>query len=240
MTGDAYVVDERDLPAEQDEGDTASTRVTIDASAGCPRLEQRVIRFEPGRSRARVHPGAHAVLYVVSGRGELLLEGERHALEPEMGVYAAPGERYEVDNPGPEELVAVAVVADAESVDGRRRGVTVRYADQPALPAGKDREFRYLVNQEVGCPDVTQFVGSIPPGRSPMHSHSYDEVIYVLDGEGVLHTEGRATTIAAGSCIHLPPLLMHCLENRGDRPMRVLGVFHPAGDPASRAAEAPE
>ena len=44
----------------------------------------------------------------------------------------------------------------------------------------------------------------------------------------------------AGSCIHLPPLLLHSLENSGTSPMRVVAVFHPAGDPASRAYEANE
>jgi hypothetical protein len=28
---------------------------------------------------------------------------------------------------------------------------------------------------------------------------------------------------------------LHCLENSGAENMRVLGVFHPSGDPASRA-----
>ena len=68
-------------------------------------------------------------------------------------------------------------------------------------------------------------------------SHVYDEVIYVIDGEGKLHLEGTETEIAGGSCIHLPPLVEHCLENSGKGPMRVLGVFHPSSDPASRAYE---
>ena len=116
----------------------------------------------------------------------------------------------------------------------------VRYGDRPPLPAGKDREFRYLVHRDTGSPDVTQFIGTIPPGRAPDHSHVYDEVIYVLDGRGSLHVEGRSFPIQAGSCMHLPPLLEHAVENAGDTPMRVLGVFHPSGDPASRAYEANE
>jgi len=31
---------------------------------------------------------------------------------------------------------------------------------------------------------VTQFIGFIPPGRAPDHFHRYDEVIYILAGEG--------------------------------------------------------
>jgi mannose-6-phosphate isomerase-like protein (cupin superfamily) len=107
------------------------------------------------------------------------------------------------------------------------------------LPASPNREFRYLVNQDMGCLDVTQFVGVIPPGRAGMHSHVYDEVVYVLEGEGFLHLDGdESTPIGPGSCIHLPPFREHSLENVGATPMRVLGVFHPSGDPASRATEA--
>jgi mannose-6-phosphate isomerase-like protein (cupin superfamily) len=118
--------------------------------------------------------------------------------------------------------------------------VTVRYADRPALPATPNREFRLLVDEDAGCVDVTQFVGLIPPGRAPMHSHTYDEVVYVLEGEGVLHLGGEDTPLRPASCIHLPPLEEHCLENTGPTPMRVLGVFHPSGSPAAKAYVANE
>jgi mannose-6-phosphate isomerase-like protein (cupin superfamily) len=236
-----YVVAEQDVESRRDPGDTAETRVTIDASVGCENLEQRLMRFAPGRSRPRSLSGAEELLYVVAGSGTLLIGDTEHALEPETGAYVADGETWAVENPGPADLVLVAVRAPASNgADPERRKVTVRYADQPALPASPDREFRYLVNQDAGCRDVTQFVGVIPPGRAPLHSHTYDEVVYVVEGEGVLHLGGKDTPLTPGSCIHLPPYVMHCLENVGDVPMRVLGVFHPSGDPASRAAVANE
>jgi mannose-6-phosphate isomerase-like protein (cupin superfamily) len=234
-----YVVDERAVAGSKRAGDTACVRVTIDGSSGCERLEQRVLRFDPGRSQLRRSADRQEVLYVAGGRGRLELDGTQHELEPDMGVFVAAGEQYVVENGGPEELVLVSVTAPQQhepSPNGRR---TVRWADQPSLPASPNREFRFLVNMDAGCRDITQFVGVIPPGRAPMHSHTYDEVIYVVEGEGVLHLGGRDTPIASGSCIHLPPRVKHCLENTGGIPMRVLGVFHPAGDPASRASEAP-
>ncbi len=232
-----YVVAESALDANRNEGDTASVRVAIDASHGCERLEQRIVRFGPGRSAEQVLEGRQEVLYVVSGRGTLVVSGEPHELEPEMGAYLAPGDRYAVENPGPDELLVVSVTAAQEETQNGAHPVTVRYADRPVLPASPNREFRYLVNEELGCRDVTQFVGIIPPGRAAMHSHTYDEVVYVIEGEGVLHIAEEHTPIAQGSCIHLPPLEEHCLENTGSQPMRVLGVFHPSGDPASRAYE---
>ena len=159
--------------------------------------------------------------------------GEDHELEPDTGAFLVPGDRYEIENPGPQDVVIVSVSAPCEASERSR--VTVRYADRPVFPASPNREFRFLVNEDSGCLDVTQFVGVIPPGRAPMHSHTYDEVVYVVDGEGVLHLGGRDTPLGPGSCIHLPPLEEHCLENTGPTPMKVLGVFHPSGDPASRA-----
>jgi mannose-6-phosphate isomerase-like protein (cupin superfamily) len=234
-----YVVHEWELQGTRQDGDTASTKTTIDASVGCKNLEQRLHRFAPGRSQARAVGESQEVMYVASGRGTVLVDGRAHDVEPDTGVYVAPGETYEVENPGPDELVIVAARAPQgrkdEKVPEHR---TVRFVDQPPLPASPDREFRYLVTQEVGCRDVTQFVGTIPPGRAPDHSHVYDEVVYVVEGEGMLHIGEESTPIATGSCIHLPPLLEHCLENTGPRPMRVMGVFHPAGDPSSRVPEA--
>jgi quercetin dioxygenase-like cupin family protein len=229
-----FVTDEASVPVRRDGG--ATTRVTIDRSAGSERLEQRVLRLEEGRVARRAPEGRHELLYVVSGGGRLLTDGASHALEPGTGAFLLAGEEHELEG---NDLVLVSVTAPVEA-DGGRRGVIVRYDDRPVLGAGKDREFRYLVNQDVGCREVTQFVGTIPPGRAPMHSHDYDEVVYVLEGEGVLHIAGTSTPIGPGSCIHLPPRELHCLENVGAAPMRVLGVFHPSGDPASRAAEMAE
>lgn len=232
-----YTAAELDVPARRDPGDTAEVRVVIDRSCGCERLEQRVIRFAPGRSRVRCSDARQELLYVVSGTATLLLEGVPHALEPAMGVYVVAGERYEIENEGPEDLVVVSVLAPQELPTRNRRRVTIRYEDRPALPASPNREFRYLVNEDAGCPDVTQFVGVIPPGRAPLHSHTYDEVVYVIEGKGILHMNGHQTRLGPGSCMHLPPLHEHSLENTGAGAMRVLGVFHPAGDPASRAHE---
>ena len=232
-----YVVAEHEVESRLESG-TAQARVTIDRACGCERLEQRVLRFGPGRSEERATGERQEVLYVASGRGLLHAVGEAHGLEPDTGAFLVPGDRYEVENPGPGELVLVSVAAPCEG--SRRSQVTVRYANRPVLPASPNREFRFLVNEDAGCLDVTQFVGVIPPGRAPMHSHTYDEVIYVVEGEGILHLGGRDTPIGPGTCIHLPPLEEHCLENTGPVPMRVLGVFHPSGDPASRAYVANE
>lgn len=230
-----FVVDEAGVEPVRAERDTASIRVTFDASNGCDRLEQRVVRYAPGRSQEQTLSGCQEVMFVVAGAGELDLGGERYELGPETGVFVAPGETYAVENPGPVELLAVSVRAPEDRAEAAGpRKVTVRFVDQPELQASSERTFRYLVNEDAGCFDVTQFLGIVQPSKAPMHSHPYDEVGFIVEGEGIAHVGGRSTPIRAGSCFHLPPDEIHCIENSGTGVMRILGVFHPSGSPASR------
>src|SRR5919204_845722 len=96
-----YVVSEAAVDERRENGDTAGVRTTIDSSAGCERLVQRVIRFAPGRSRPRRAGDRQEVLFVVAGAGTLHVGGETHALEPLTGVYVVAGEEYEVEAAGP-------------------------------------------------------------------------------------------------------------------------------------------
>lgn len=232
----SFVVDEEDLESVRGDGDTATIRVAFDAGNGCERLEQRVIRFGPGRSVERALADQQEVLYIVGGRGRLHVEGRTHELEPNMGVFLAPGETYAVENSGPEDLHVLSVLApeDRAAAAGERR-VTVRFDDQPELEASIERSFRYLVNEDAGCFDVTQFLGIVQPSKAPFHSHTYDEVGYVVAGEGIAHVGGDSFPLQAGSCFHLPPDEVHCIENTGSGPMHILGVFHPSGSPAARS-----
>jgi mannose-6-phosphate isomerase-like protein (cupin superfamily) len=232
-----FVFNEATLPAQKAEGDTAAAKTVIGPEQGCELLEQRVIRFAPGRSLERGDDVHDEILYVASGSGTLELDGDDHVLEPDTGVYLRAGERYVVDNPGPDELLVVSVTTPGENGARPQRRVTVRFDEQPELRADDKRSFRYLVNQDAGCLQATQFLGIVQPCRAPDHSHSYDEVGYIVEGQGLAHAAGESYPLGPGSSFHLPPGKIHCIENTGPGVMRILGVFHPSGDPASRAYE---
>jgi mannose-6-phosphate isomerase-like protein (cupin superfamily) len=232
-----FVVSEGDVEGRALEGDTALEKVIMSPGTGSQLLEQRVTRYAPGRSLPRGEQTRDELLYAVSGSGTLELDGEPHDLEAESGAYVRAGERYVIDNPGPDELLVVSTTVPVEQVYRSPREVIVRFADRPELRADSKRTFRYLVNQDAGCMDATQFVGIVEPCRAPDHSHTYDEVGYILEGEGFAHIDGDSIPLRPGSCFHLPPEQVHCIENTGPGVMRILGVFHPSGDPASRAYE---
>ena len=107
----ARALAEHEIEPSRRPGDTAEIRVTLDAERGSERLEQRVIRFSPGRSQPQALDGVQGILYVVSGTGTLHVGGSEHELEPESGVYLVAGESFEIDNPGPDELVTVLVTS---------------------------------------------------------------------------------------------------------------------------------
>jgi quercetin dioxygenase-like cupin family protein len=212
-------------------GDTARIRRTLDDSVGCDVLAQSVIEFAPGRSQPRETGECEEVLFVLEGEGELILDGTPHHLEPEAGAYLAPGERYEIE--GPLKVVSVRIPNPTLEVDSAAREVVRRLADQEAQDATTDRQFRVVADPDSGLRSATHFVGYIPVAKAPDHFHTYDEVIYVLEGEGMMHMNGESTELSPGSCIHLPNRTVHCLENVGDDVMRVVAVFRPAGSPAA-------
>jgi mannose-6-phosphate isomerase-like protein (cupin superfamily) len=168
------------------------------------------------------------ILYVLSGSGLLHLDGDEHRLEPDVGVLLLPGEEYALDG----NLRWVSVVAPVEGEIERERVVS-RFADREEERADAKRTFRILHQGE-----LTQFIGIVEPCRAPDHSHPYDEVGYIVEGEGVAHIAGEQVPLQAGSCFYLPPGCVHCIENTGPGVMRIMGVFHPAGSPKQRSYDA--
>jgi mannose-6-phosphate isomerase-like protein (cupin superfamily) len=227
---------EHEVPVTSEPGDTAAVRPTLDAAVGCDVLSQSVVEFGPGRSLPRDTGDCEEVLFVLSGEGELLLDGSSYRLEPEAGAYLAPGETYEVLNERNEPLKVVRVSVphppEPSGEEGERE-VVRRLADQTAQDATTDRQFRVVADPDSGLRSATHFVGYIPTARAPDHFHYYDEVIYVLEGEGAMHMDGESTPLSPGSCIHLPARTVHCLENQGEDLMKVVAVFRPAGSPAA-------
>ena len=217
-------------------------RTLVDTAPGRDGLVRRRVEAPPG-ARVEAAAGAGGELwYVIDGTG-LLTSGEGPAvpIRRDTALWLPPGAHYCLAASGPGPLTLDSVTLPAGPVTGRAapagtaRPRLSELGDCPVEVTG-DRRFRVLFGPGNGCEAATQFVGEIPPGRAPLHSHTYDEVVLVLDGEGVLHAGPAEHPIAPGTCIHLPPGQRHCLENTGQGTLRVLGVFHPGGSPAAKTS----
>jgi quercetin dioxygenase-like cupin family protein len=236
LTSTPLVVDAAAVTGRPVEDGALVERAVLGRHTGSPGLEQSVLELDSGGTCTRFTNDAEEVLFVLAGHGTLSVGGIRHELEPEAGAYLSPGQRYELAGPEDEELLMVSVRIPEPVQDGsdsRPVAVVRRLADQSPEDATTDREFRIIADPSTGLRSATHFVGYIPRSRAPDHFHTYDEVIYVLDGEGSFHAAGKAWTLGPGSCIALPARVMHCVENTGSEVMRVHAVFRPAGSPAA-------
>jgi quercetin dioxygenase-like cupin family protein len=205
-------------------GDSPDGRL-FDAAAGCELFSQRLLRLDDAGERSSAD--ADEVLYVLEGSARATIDGSAHELRPGTAVFVARGTPWSAEG----DAVAVSVLVH-EPEDAARRYAVLDLADAERDSATAGRQFLLGAAPASGCESVTQFVGLIPPGRAPDHFHTYDEVIYVLEGEGRLEIGGEQAPLRPGSCVHLPARLVHCLANTGAGEMRVLGVFRPAGSPA--------
>lgn len=220
-----------------------TTRAVVSPASGSKRISQSVAEYSSGASPTVANPGAEEVLYVATGKGNCVIDGARLELRPGAAVYIPPDTSYRIENPGPDQM---QVISSCCPLIGTKTGsatgtpAMVHEDDREQIRAGQDRIFRYLVHTDTGCRQVTQFVGWIPESKAPFHWHAYEEVIYILEGQGALHLEEQpaAAEFSPGSSIYLPDHVVHCLENPGPAPIRILGVFYPSGSPGEAYEDA--
>jgi mannose-6-phosphate isomerase-like protein (cupin superfamily) len=220
----------------------------VGREVGARAISLRVLEFSRGLSPGLRNRDCDEVFYALEGEAEVFIDGRAHHVTAETGIYVRPCETLTVNNPNSRPLVLISsrcpepteesetvapLTSPVAQTSPHVRAPIVRLADRKAVPTS-DRWYRVLVDEEVGSQAVTQFVGSIPPGRAPDHFHTYEEVLFILRGEGRMWTGEMSTEIGAGSCVYLPKRQIHCVENTSDGELRLLGVFYPAGSPSVR------
>lgn len=234
----------------------------IGRRTGAQAISLRVLEFSPGLSPGIRSQNCDEVLYVVGDevekgaheisrggakqrRSRIFIDGWPLEVTSQTGIYLRPGQTLTVENSDSDPLLLISSQCPEPASSDMVAAITsplsqtppapalVRLVDRPAQPTA-DRWYRVLVDDEVGSTQVTQFVGSIPPGRAPDHFHNYEEVLIILRGRGRMWAGETNTPIGVGSCVYLPKGQVHCVENTGADELRLLGVFYPAGSPSVR------
>jgi mannose-6-phosphate isomerase-like protein (cupin superfamily) len=96
------------------------------------------------------------------------------------------------------------------------------------LPGRKSLE---IVSAQTGSENITLRLVEIhvPQAGEPpraMHRHGgFEECMYVLAGEGVIHTEGSECPFSAGDTIFVPAGELHVTRNTGSTPLKLLCFF---------------
>jgi mannose-6-phosphate isomerase-like protein (cupin superfamily) len=95
------------------------------------------------------------------------------------------------------------------------------------LPLGKIAQrfegYRY------GEVDVSFFLVDTPPGGGPvLHTHPYEEVFVVQEGEATYTVGGDTIGVGAGQIVVAPAGVPHKFVNSGSGPLRQVDI-HPSG-----------
>lgn len=101
-----------------------------------------------------------------------------------------------------------------------------RLAEQTGIDFGPLSTYRRLIGGN-GVPIFTGLQICEPGYMTPMHSHPYVELLFVVEGEAVVYLEGgenAVETLAAGDMVALPAEIPHVFGNAGNRTLRILGI----------------
>jgi len=189
------------------------------------------VRLEPGASLELTDALHDTLLFVHQGEGSvcgepldsraaaLLRAGEHGDLEAAVGLRCV--------------RATVGAATDLHAPMGADQRLVALEHVEPGQATGA-RSFQVLYGPHNGSTRATLFVGCIPPGRAPWHYHLYDEIVWILDGEGRLHLGDGVEELGPGCAFRLRPREVHVVENTSpDRELAVLGIFTPAGSPSA-------
>lgn len=156
----------------------------VDRTTGASAISLRVLEFAPGLSPTLANASCDEVLFVLAGKGAVLLDGQSHAVGPETGIYLRPSARFavEVDHPGPLTMISSRCPEPGPdiAVGPPAARAAASSALDPAAPAGAggpplvrlseraaettaDRWYRVLLDETVGSAQVpSSWEGSRP------------------------------------------------------------------------------
>jgi len=89
-----------------------------------------------------------------------------------------------------------------------------------------------ILNTRDGVPHyVMLYNGTMAPGAVSHpdgggHVHSWEHVVYILEGHGTLFCDGREYTVAEGDAVLVPPNSFHQWRNTSDLPLKRV-TFNP-------------
>jgi mannose-6-phosphate isomerase-like protein (cupin superfamily) len=69
-------------------------------------------------------------------------------------------------------------------------------------------------------------------GQVPWHNQEQEEVYFIIEGTGEMCLGDERRVVTSGQAVYIPPGLFHQVTNIGDKPLRMIYCYGPAGDVA--------
>ena len=82
---------------------------------------------------------------------------------------------------------------------------------------------RWLITKEMGARNFAMRLFEVEPsGYSPLHNHSWEHEVFILEGEGQVFDGENAKTVKAGDVVFVPANEQHQFRNNGEKTLKFL------------------
>jgi mannose-6-phosphate isomerase-like protein (cupin superfamily) len=117
--------------------------------------------------------------------------------------------------------LAVPIARGQGAAVGPLTSARVTWADAPATRADWGELRAHFEGETYGLGGALAAVAVIKPGQQihPPHQHADEEFLFVTEGSGRWHLDGKEFPAAKGDAIYAAPWVVHGITNTGTAPL---------------------
>jgi len=87
----------------------------------------------------------------------------------------------------------------------------------------KDVKVRWLISDKDNAPNFAMRLFEVGPGGySPLHTHSWEHEVFILEGEGIATDGEKEAPIKSGTVVYVAPEEKHQFKNTGSETLKFL------------------
>lgn len=87
----------------------------------------------------------------------------------------------------------------------------------------RDLKVRWLISKKDGAENFAMRLFEIKPGGySPLHQHNWEHEIFILHGEGVVHSKTNEENFKEGDVFFIKPFEWHHFKNTGKKILKFI------------------
>ncbi len=94
------------------------------------------------------------------------------------------------------------------------------------IEGAKDVDIRWLISKADGAKNYAMRMFELQPGGfTPLHTHSHEHEVFVVEGKGIFVYEGKEHPFNTDFVIFVPGGKEHCFKNTGGSLLKFLCII---------------
>ena len=216
-------------------GGSAAQLIWLDDNT--PTCTMTYSEIPPGQTSSHhIHPWEHEI-YIIDGSGTLFCDAKEYPVREGDAIFIPENVEHYTLNTGGQGVirrVEINPLAAAQSSAARSNGGTGT-GQPPTIRNYRDLDSETstpILASKDGVPNYLMlYNGAMLPGQvshpdTGGHSHPWDHVVFILEGQATLVCEGKAFAVSEGDAVLVPPNVLHQWRNETQQPMKRV-TFNP-------------